>query len=85
MPFFVLRRRLRKRVFDAPPYHKKSHNQRLRDLLLFVIRLGFAKMRCFTAKSYALLAPLLLSKAMIYNEISIFVIVWIGDNILDFA
>ena len=39
MPFFVLRRRLRKRAFDAPPYHKKSHNQRLRDLLLFVIRL----------------------------------------------
>ena len=23
MPFFVLRRRLRKRAFDAPPYHKK--------------------------------------------------------------
>ena len=50
-----------------------------------VIRLGFAKMRCFTAKSHALLVSLLLSKAMIYNEISIFVIVWIGDNILDFA
>lgn len=42
-------------------------------------------MRCFTAKSHALLVSLLLSKAMIYNEISIFVIVWIGDNILDFA
>ena len=35
MPFFVLRRRLRKRAFDAPLYHKKSHNQRLRDLLQF--------------------------------------------------
>lgn len=50
-----------------------------------VIRLGFAKVRCFTTESYVLLVPLLLSKAMIYNEISIFVIVWIGDNILDFA
>ena len=29
MPFFVLRRRLRKRAFDTLPYHKKSHNQRL--------------------------------------------------------
>ena len=45
------------------------------DLLLMVIRLGFAKVRCFTAKSYALLVPLSLAKAMICNEISIFVIV----------
>ena len=41
MPFFVIRLRLRKRAFDATPYHKKSHNLRLRDLLCFVIRLGF--------------------------------------------
>ena len=38
--FFVLRRRLRKRAFDGPSAYKKSHNQRLRDLLLFVIRLA---------------------------------------------
>ena len=42
-------------------------------------------MRCFTAKSHVLLTPLLLAKVKIYNEISIFVIVWIGDKIPDFA
>ena len=41
MPFFVIQLRLRKLAFDATPYHKKSHNLRLRDLLCFVIRLGF--------------------------------------------
>lgn len=54
-------------------------------MLFNVIRLGFAKVRCFTAESYALLASLILTKVMIYNKISIFVIVWIGDNIPDFA
>ena len=41
MPFFVIQLLLRKLAFDATPYHKKSHNLRLRDLLCFVIRLGF--------------------------------------------
>ncbi len=50
-----------------------------------VIRLGFAKVRCFTTESYALLASFTLANVMIYNKISIFIIVWIGDNILDFA
>ena len=85
MPFFVLRRRLRKRAFDAPPYHKKSHNQRLRDLLLFVIRLGFAKVRCFTGESGALLVLLVLVKGLIYNVISVFIVVWGNGKTLDFA
>ena len=41
MPFFVIQLRLRKLAFDASLYQKKSHNLRLRDLLRFVIRLGF--------------------------------------------
>ena len=50
-----------------------------------MIRLGFAKVRCFTAESYALLASLTLANVMIYNKISIFIIVWVGDKIPDFA
>ena len=85
MPFFVIRLRLRKRAFDATPYHKKSHNRRLCDLLCFVIRLGFAKMRCFAAVSCVLLVLLVLVNILIYNVINAFMVMWIGDNIPDFA
>ena len=40
MPFFVIQLRLRKLAFDATPYHKKSHNLRLRDLLHFCDSVG---------------------------------------------
>lgn len=32
-----------------------------------VIRLGFAKVRCFAVKSYALLSSLLVVKVLVYN------------------
>ena len=50
-----------------------------------VIRLGFAKMRCFTGESGALLVLLELVNMLIYNVINVFMVVWIGDNIPDFA
>ena len=55
------------------------------DLLLMVIRLGFAKVRCFTVESYALRASLISLKVMIYNAISMFAVVWVYDKIPDFA
>ena len=63
---------------------KKSPFQ-IPERAIKVIRLGFAKMRYFTTESCALLASFILANVMIYNKISIFIIVWIGDNILDFA
>ena len=39
--FFVLRRRLRKRAFDAPSYHKKIAQPKVARFARFVIRLGF--------------------------------------------
>ena len=44
-------------------------------LLLKVIRLGFAKMRCFTAVSCVLLVLLVLVNRLIYNAINAFVVV----------
>ena len=50
-----------------------------------MIRLGFAKVRCFTAVSCVLLVLLVLANMLIYNAINAFVAVWVGDKILDFA
>ena len=50
-----------------------------------MIRLGFAKMQCFTAVSCVLLVLFVLVNILIYNAINAFMVVWIGDNILDFA
>ena len=51
----------------------------------FVIRLGFAKVRCFTTVSCVLLVLLVLVNMLLYNAINAFVVVWIGDKIPDFA
>ena len=40
MPFFVLRRRLRKRAFDAPPYHKKIAQPSVMRFALFCDSVG---------------------------------------------
>ena len=50
-----------------------------------MIRLGFAKVRCFTVESYALRASLLVIKVLVYNKISVFIMVWLGGKIPDFA
>lgn len=50
-----------------------------------VIRLGFAKVRCFTVESYALRASLFVVKVLVYNKISVFIMVWFGGKIPDFA
>ena len=50
-----------------------------------MIRLGFAKVRCFTVESYALRASLISLKVMIYNAISLFAVVWVYDKIPDFT
>ena len=50
-----------------------------------VIRLGFAKVRCFTGESGALLVLLVLVKGLIYNVISVFIVVWVNGKTLDFA
>ena len=50
-----------------------------------MIRSGFAKVRCFTAKSYTLLTLLLLVNALIYSVINVFIAVWIGSKVPDFA
>ena len=42
-------------------------------------------MRCFTGESGALLVLLKLVNGLIYNVISVFLAVWVGGNILDFA
>ena len=57
----------------------------LARMAIKVIRLGFAKMRCFTAVSCVLLVLLVLVNMLIYNVINAFMVVWIGDNIPDFA
>ena len=57
----------------------------LARMAIKVIRLGFAKMRCFTRESGALLVLLVLVNILIYNVINAFMVVWIGDNIPDFA
>ncbi len=51
----------------------------------FVIRLGFAKVWCFTEDSGALLVLLVLVKGLIYNVISVFIVVWVNGKTLDFA
>lgn len=55
------------------------------ERLFSVIRLGFAKVRCFTVKSYALLVLLVLVKGLIYNVISVFIVVWVNGKTPDFA
>ena len=50
-----------------------------------MIRLGFAKVRCFTGESGALLVLLVLAKGLIYNLISVFIVVWVNGKTLDFA
>ena len=50
-----------------------------------MILLGFAKVRCFTGVSCVLLVLLVLVNVLIYNAINAFMVVWIGDNIPDFA
>ena len=55
------------------------------ERLFGVIRLGFAKLRCFIGESGALLVLLVLVNMLIYNVINAFMVVWIGDNIPDFA
>ena len=50
-----------------------------------VIRLGFAKMRCFTEDSGTLLVLLVLVKVLIYNVISMFIAVRVNGKTLDFA
>ena len=47
--------------------------------------LRFAKELCFAAVSCVLLVLLMLVNMLIYNVINAFIVVWIGDNILDFA
>ena len=42
-----------------------------------MIRLGFAKMRCFAAVSCVLLVLLVLVNMLIYNIINAFVVVWL--------
>ena len=42
-------------------------------------------MRCFAAVSCVLLVLLVLVNMLIYNVINTFMIVWISDNIPDFA
>ena len=55
------------------------------ERLICVIRLGFAKVRCFAAVSCVLLVLLMLVNMLIYNVINAFMLVRIGDNIPDFA
>lgn len=50
-----------------------------------MIRLGFAKVRCFTGESGVLLVLLVLVNMLIYNAINTFVVVCVGDKIPDFA
>ena len=45
---------------------KKSPSQ-MPERAITVIRLGFAKVRCFTVKSYALLSSLLVIKVLVCN------------------
>lgn len=42
-------------------------------------------MRRFTGESGALLVLLVLVKGLIYNVISVFIVVWVNGNTLDFA
>lgn len=56
-----------------------------RQALVYVIRLGFAKVRCFTGELGALLVLLVLVKGLIYNVISVFIVVWVNGKTLDFA
>ena len=53
---------------------KKSPSQ-ISERAIKVIRLGFAKVRCFTAKSHTLLTLLLLVNTLIYSVINVFVAV----------
>ena len=41
-------------------------------------------MRCFTVESYALRASLSVVKILVYNKISVFIMVWLGGKIPDF-
>ena len=50
-----------------------------------MIRLGFAKVWCFIEDSGALLVLLVLVKGLIYNVISVFIVVWVNGKIPDFA
>ena len=55
------------KLSTAHRHTKKSHNIRCAICFCFVIRLGFAKVQCFTVKSYALLSSLLVVKVLVYN------------------
>ena len=74
-----------KRAFEACQPTKKAQPFGLRLASNVVIRLGFAKVRCFTAKSYTLLTLLSLVNALIYSMINVFVAVWLGGKMPDFA
>ena len=50
-----------------------------------MIQLGFAKVRCFTENSGALLVLLVLVKGLMYGVISVFIVVWVNGKIPDFA
>ena len=62
----------------------KSPSQ-LPERAISVIRLGFAKVRCFTGELGVLLVLLVLVKGLIYNVISVFIVVWVNGKALDFA
>lgn len=70
---------------QRPSVPQKKRNLKGCTLLLFVIRLGFAKMRCFTEDSGALLVLLVLVKELIYNVISVFIALRVNGKTLDFA
>ena len=50
-----------------------------------VIRLGFAKVRCFTVKSCALLAGVGFVKALINNVICVLASMLFGSKLISFA
>lgn len=69
---FCLLPSLTKASFDAPSENKKAHDSCHALCFCSVIRLGFAKVRCFTGESGALLVPFELVNELIYNVISVF-------------
>ena len=91
----AVRLRLIRFLLVVPAYKSKLLTQSLQtknaSLLAMhfadfqVIRLGFAKVRCFTAKSYTLPTLLVLVNALIYSVVNVFVAVWLGVKMPDFA
>lgn len=56
-----------------------------RRMAIGVIRLGFAKVRCFTVKSCALLAGVGFVKALINNVICVLAPMLFGSKLISFA